>query len=358
MNTILRHIIKCTMALSAMLMVTSCDVIYDEEGDCSVNYRVRFIDNMNLKFADAFDDEMASVTLFAFDENGTLVWKKTESGSQLKTENGEKYAMDINDLGAGSYHLVVWGGLDNSKSFSAPSLEVGRAKLEDLTCSLNRSKVKQNGYDIVSEDLEALFHGMSDITIPETNEPGTYNYDIQLTKDTNNVTVVLQQLNGESLDPDIYDFEIEADNGHLNHDNGLLNDEEPFKYKAWNLDAGEASIERVKKMNGSLSRVSSETSAVVADLTIARIVLNDWTLYTRPRLTVNNKETGETVLSIPLIDYALLVRGNYSNVTSDQEYLDRQDKYNMTFFLNDGKWMSSEIIINSWRIVLNDDELN
>lgn len=37
------------------LALPGCDsVIYDGEGDCSVNYRVKFRYDMNLKFADAF----------------------------------------------------------------------------------------------------------------------------------------------------------------------------------------------------------------------------------------------------------------------------------------------------------------
>lgn len=37
-----------------------------------------------------------------------------------------------------------------------------------------------------------------------------------------------------------------------------------------------------------------------------------------------------------------------------QEYLDRQDEYNMTFFLDkDYEWVSSIVIINDWRIIRN-----
>ena len=44
---------------------------------------------------------------------------------------------------------------------------------------------------------------------------------------------------------------------------------------------------------------------------------------------------------------------------SDQEYLDRQDEYNMTFFLNENnEWISSSININGWTIVLNDSDMN
>ena len=64
-------------------------------------------------------------------------------------------------------------------------------------------------------------------------------------------------------------------------------------------------------------------------------------------------------MSIPLVDYALLVKGFYNRDMDDQEYLDRQDEYNMTFFLDDnGNWLSSSVIINSWRVVLSDVDLN
>lgn len=75
----------------------------------------------------------------------------------------------------------------------------------------------------------------------------------------------------------------------------------------------------------------------------------------QPRLSVTNKETGETVLSIPLIDYALLVKGFYNRDMYDQEYLDRQDEYDMVFFLDEGdRWLDTYVYINSWKVVLQD----
>lgn len=41
-----------------------------------------------------------------------------------------------------------------------------------------------------------------------------------------------------------------------------------------------------------------------------------------------------------------------------QEFLDREDEYSMTFFLDaNKKWISTSILIHSWRIVLDDVEL-
>lgn len=89
-------------------------------------------------------------------------------------------------------------------------------------------------------------------------------------------------------------------------------------------------------------------SAAIAELTVPRLVKGQET-----RLTVTNRETGETVFSIPLIDYALLVKGFYNRDMDDQEYLDRQDEYDMVFFLDEGdRWLDTYIYINSWKVVL------
>ena len=51
------------------------------------------------------------------------------------------------------------------------------------------------------------------------------------------------------------------------------------------------------------------------------------------RLTVRDNDTGKTVLSIPLVDYALLVKGEYRRDMDDQEFLDRMDEYNIVCVL-------------------------
>ena len=94
-------------------------------------------------------------------------------------------------------------------------------------------------------------------------------------------------------------------------------------------------------------------NAVLAELTLGRM-----SAASSPILCVRNTETGEEVLRIPIADYALLVKGHYRESMGDQEYLDRQDEYPMTLFLDEGEWVSSQIIINGWRVVINNTELN
>jgi hypothetical protein len=96
------------------------------------------------------------------------------------------------------------------------------------------------------------------------------------------------------------------------------------------------------------SRTVTEINVALAELTIGRMRAE-----ASPILYIKSRETGEDLVRIPLADYALLVKGYYRQGMSDQEYLDRQDEYTLTLFLDEGEWVSSYILINSWRVVLN-----
>lgn len=337
------YVKKCARLLVGsigIMTLYACDsIIYDGEGDCSVNYRVRFRYDYNMKYADAFAHEVNTVTLYLLDGDGNVVWQRTEQGESLAAEG---YAMTV-DVEPGVYDLLVWGGTADKGSFSIPETAAGN----ELTCTLNRQYCS-DGTAFVNEDLDRLFHGW----LPEQTfgtVEGIYTYTVPLVKDTNNVRVVLQHLSGEAVDKDKFIFSITDNNGSMNWDNTLLPDE-TVTYYAWHTDAGEAGLDtqagNVEK--NALSGTRSVFSAAIAELTVPRLVKGQQT-----RLTVANKETGETVFSIPLIDYALLVKGFYNRDMDDQEYLDRQDEYDMVFFLDEGdRWLDTYIYINSWKIVL------
>lgn len=349
MKTI-KHLINCSLGLFAVAALASCQLIYDGEGDCSAEYSVKFVDDLNMKSADAFDTEVKSLSLYAFDESGTLAWYGSKTINEMK-EDGKGHTIDVSNLAPGKYHLVAWGGLYESRgSFSTPRMSrAGQVHMEDVACRLSR-KEGADGMDYIDTDLDDLFHGSADIEIPEDTDEGDKTFEVHLTKNTNHINVVLQQLNGENLDPDDYEFVIEADNGQLDHNNNLVKEDRRFIYRAYDKISGEAGY-------ADSDATINSVSAILARFTISRLQLNDWSEFTRPMLTVYNVTTDEKLLSIPLIDYALLVRNNYDYVTSDQDYLDRQDEYNITFFVQSGRWLDSEIIINSWRVILNNKDL-
>lgn len=330
------------MAFTATAL-TSCDsILGEDEADCSVDYRVKFKYDMNMKFADAFANEVRSVTLYAFDQNGRFAFQSTEQGGML-AEDG--YAMKV-DVEPGDYDLVTWAGLEGEESFAVPVLIPGVSTLDDLNCRMNREYLGRaaDGSAYVDEDLKPLFHGM----VKKQNFGRAHSDEIitvPLTKNTNNVRIVLQHLSGEPVEVDKFTFTIEDENGLMDHSNRLMKDEE-LTYYPWHTDQGTAG------MGPDGSRAQTSVSVAIAELTVGRLVVEN-----NPVLSIYNDKQ-EKVLSIPLIDYALLVKGNYHREMSDQEYLDRQDEYNMTFFLDENdRWHDAFIYINAWRVVLQDTEL-
>lgn len=370
--------IATTVVAAATLLasLTSCDnAIYDDEGDCDVIYRLRFRYDMNMKFADAFSHEVKSVRLYAFDTDDKLVWQTEESGERLAQEGYDI----ILPLQPGDYKLMAWCGLDNGESFTVPQIDLGDTR-DPLQCRLNRTQHPEDGA-VSTEDLHPLFHGTLEVNLPEDINGGEYVYTMPLTKDTNVFRVVLQHLSGKDIEADDFTFKIEDNNGWLHHDNSLLDDEN-ITYHAWSKYSGSAGVdapearlseglsvvrcqmkiretENGKRKTENGTRAITDVKVAVAELTVSRLVQRDWTVNPKPMLTIRKADDGELVARIPIIDYALLVKGNYNRDMSDQEYLDRQDEYNMTFFLDENNhWLSTTIIINSWRVVLNSGELS
>ena len=269
---------------------------------------------------------------------------KTVQNAVTAVTGGQKMSMD---------NLVgTW-------TYSQPSVQLeGDNVLKDITGSVAATEAEKKLQEYCSKVgiEEGLFNYTFQADSTFTSQlkkgslKGTYTFDVPLIKNTNNVRVVLQHLSGEPVDKDKFTFTIYDENGMMDWDNSLLPDE-PITYYAWHTDSGEAGIESSILNQGISTR--SVFSAAIAELTVARLVKGQ-----NSRLAVSNNETGEVVFSIPLIDYALLVKGFYNRDMDDQEYLDREDTYDMVFFLDEGdRWVDTHIYINSWKVVLQDTDL-
>ena len=343
-----------TALLAAMLVMaaqTGCkNPVFDYEGDCSVSYNIKFRYDKNLKWADAFASEVKSVRLYAFDTNGVLCKVFTDRGDALANPD---YRMKI-ELPAGDYHLVAWCGIDNESleqpQFDVPTATPGSTILDELTCRLRRQP--DAPFAAASKQrLEFMFHGQLDVQLPEDEDGGDFTYVMPLTKDTNHVRIILQQLSGEDADADDFDFRIEDKNGFYAHDNSLL-DDETITYRPYKTMTGTAGVGKQ-----SATRTIIYVNGAIADLSVARLMAD------RNRdmiLTITNKH-GDTVASFPLIDYALLAKDYYEEAygrkMDDQEFLDREDEYVMTLFLDETqRWIDTSILIHSWRVVVHDYE--
>lgn len=348
--------IRVLSILMTMTLIQGCNPsFFEEEGDCDPVHVIRFVYDKNMKFADAFHAEVPSVTLFVFDEDGHLV---TSVARHVKAEESQDFSIELRDIPMGHYNLLAWCGVVDTPHFNINPEGVAAPEIHHHICRIDREIEAQDGSHHIRKDLGRLFHGRLD-DVDMTQDEGTHVHTLKLTKDTNVIRVTLQHMSGEEMNPDDYDIFIGDANGLYDHNNDLLPDEE-ITYHPWSIKGGVASFHPEDQPKQD-ARAQTSVSAVVAELTVGRLIADR---NEKVFLSVYNHHTGAKILSIPLIDFLLLVKGNYYSEDgispmSDQDYLDRQDDYPMTFFLDEsGSWIKTVIYINSWRVVKNESSVH
>ena len=328
-----------SMLLLAGSMFSACNVLSEKEEDCAVYVSFKY--DMNMEFTDAFSNAVNSVTLYAFDQNGVLAFQKTEEGELLK-QSGYRMRLDeISRSDKAEYDFISWAGEPDNESFSIPVLTVGKSTKQELICQLNRA-----GGGVVDDDLEDLFHGQANDQ-SFGRAASTSEVVVPLVKNTNSIRIVLQEVDGEPLKVDDFRFTVTDENGKMDYDNTLMEDE-LLTYKAWHTGDGHVDMGAGQVVTEGIT----EINVAIAELTTARLMADK-----NPVLTITNVKTDEQVLQIPLVKAALLYKREKYEDMPDQEYLDREDEYNFTFFLKNGRWISSSIIINSWRVVYQNSDL-
>ena len=335
-----RKACKLLLAAAVLLSVTSCDTVWDDD-DCPVEteYRVKFKYDYNMLFADAFASQVHSVTLYAFDAEGRLVFQQTDRGEMLAQPD---YSMML-PLDAGDYQLVAWAGVQDGDGFTVPRLTEGISTLDDLTCRINRYPATLHGEPIDSVGyLQPLWHGQLDTQTLTRAADRTEYLTVPLVKNTNTFRIILQQMAAGVVDASKFEFTVAEENGLMLSDNSLDPADGTLTYMPYYQAQGSAGID------GPASE--DQLNMAVAELTTGRLMADS-----DMRLTISNRETGETVLSIPLIDYLELCKTVANYDMPLQEYLDREDTYTMTFFLDsDNAWINTQVIINDWIVRYND----
>lgn len=347
------------MMIAAIMSLSSCAFMKEEEPDCNPYYKVRFRFDRNKLFADAFSSQVGEVDLYVFDTEGHLVYKAHEEGEALAREG---YMMDL-PVEPGKYDFVAW--CHNRHEKAAGFNLVGGDSPEQIE-HIGHVRMKMDReYDVEqahsTSDLHSLFHGkLTACELPDTW--GTHIITIPLTKDTNSIRIQLVHLSGKEINEDDFDFRITDNNGHLDHDNSILEDED-IEYRAWSKRSGIANIvipdnsgnqgSSITPLDRVGSRAAMPIHSMIAEFTTSRLQTSQ-----NPMLTITRKSDGEKVVNIPINDFFLMVKGEYHRPMDDDEYLDRQDDYNMTFFLHDdGSWYESVIDILSWRVVRQSTDL-
>lgn len=348
-------IIRSLLCIASLALCQACGSgVFDGEEDCDANYRLHFTYTRNMKWADAFPAEVTYVSVYVFGPDGKFVWSGSESAERLKAEG---YCYDL-PLSPGVYDFVVWCG-GKSLEDKAHSWQLSDADRllfkSDVDIRLD-APLSADGKSLVADsDIHRLYHGvLNDVKLPET--AGTHVFDIDLTKNTNFIRVVLQHADGEPVNPDHFAFRIKDTNAALDHENNVTSPK-AVTYLPWAVSVAETEMpdpENVQDAEGagaSASRGISQISSVVADMTTSRLIKEN-----KPVMEIDCTEPGNehNVARLDLISYFLMIKGSANRHVDDQEFLDRQDDYTMMLILDDNnRWnMNLGLYINSWRIVL------
>ena len=311
--------------------LTACDnVIYDDLEECRQGVELRFVYDYNIEFANAFPSQVDCLTLFIYDEEGNYVATRTENSEALKDEN---YRMAI-DLEPGSYQFLAYGGMYcDSSSFEWTS-DPETTPMKSLETRLRPDCLTSP----VGTNLHPLFYGNLELEVKKDFH-AYQTATVYMMKDTNNIRIVLQQADGEPVSNDWFDFTITDDNTLMAWDNAVI-PTSTVTYQPWT---------RGNAVAGTWDGTDVDAQVAFAEFSTARLV-ND----NAPRLTITRKD-GHEVLSIPLINYLLLLKSeNYSEMPA-QEVLDRESRWNMIFFLDrNHEWLKTRIVINGWVVRIND----
>lgn len=358
------------LASASLLTLASCSAMTEEEPDCNPYYKVRFRFDMNMLFADAFSTQVGEVDLYVFDKDENLVWKGHEEGEPLAQEG---YLMDL-PVPPGDYHLIAWC---HKRHENAAGFDLSGG--DNPTHFTDHFKMKmQRAYDDTqahsTTDLHALFHGKVSVNLSDnlsaTDDKGAPVFKqvngqyvqvvtVPLIKDTNSIRIQLVHLSGKEIKSSDFDFKITDNNGHLAHDNVILDDED-IEYRPWIKREGVAGtvLPIINSGANGITPIPDEgvyhpsTAAPVVHSITAELTTSRLQTCQNPILTVIRKSDNTPVANINILDYFLMVKGEYHRPMDDDEYFDRQDEYNMTLFMHDdGTWYQAVIDILKWRVV-------
>lgn len=378
-NRLLTIILPATALTFA---TTSCENVYDNEGDCDPHYYVRFVFDMNMEYADAFNEQVKSVDVWIFEkESHDLVQHISDSGDALKDDG---YMLPINVEPGKSYNIIAWCGLENNRHFTVSG---NINSLTDPKVTMAR-KVAESGATS-DELLDELFQGIIDVeNVPDwqtvqdvhadpskmpvqssvygtqtvyapvyewNKEKQQYDviYTVSLIRDTNNITLTLAHQNGD-FNLDQLRIEMADNNGSMYHDNSLNESDQTITYTPWRIATGSLDQSRLSTKDFSFDDPivdSHYANFLTSEISTARMTTGHEKTY-----RIYYKDTNQTIFQIPLTRWVTQMRSQrYSNMT-DQEYLDRENQYDLLVFLQDdgrGGWEAVEVVINGWHIIEN-----
>lgn len=342
-NNYRRFIYTAYCFFCALCLLPSC--VTDGDGNCAADgIDLTFRYTYNVKESDAFGFEVGKVHVSVFDSDNLFVEEYTDEGDYIL--NG--FTMRIPPLPEGEYTFVAWAHAteleDEYSNYQYTALTKGVSRTADLTARLRRNEM-----NCCETRLNSVLNGTVSRTIGAERQTVT----IDMIKCTNTMRIILMPYRpDQQLDVEDYEFLVNGKSAWLGYDASLYQ-EDPVIYLPYYKET--LTGDRARSL-GVRSRANNEfiDNAAVAEINMSRLFSE-----VEPRFIINNKANGKTLLNINLTWFlSLQAIGERQPGWDDQEYLDRQDNYSITFFIDNDVFMMSHIIVNGWVISLEDNELS
>lgn len=313
---------------------TSCDRLHEDLEPCPQGLRLRFVYDYNMEFANAFPSQVDCLTVLFYDGNGKFVAKETRQGGELADEN---WRMTV-DLPAGDYDILAYGGMECSMTDFHFVTEPEATSYTDIKVELNNACRDVDP----GKNLHPLFYGNLSASVSD-DDTDYREATVKMMRDTHNVRILLQQTTPD-VDIDVNDFTFRIiDNNTLFAYNNDIIPQQEVNYYPWTK--GNSSV-------GSLPD-GDKASVAYAEISFPRLIAGN-----PSRLLIERKSDGMPVIDIPLNNYLLLLKSQQFSEMGGQEYLDRETRWNMIFFLDrDQEWIKTQIVINDWVVRINDIEM-
>lgn len=309
------------LILLASFLLAGCDsTLFNDPVPCT--FRLKFKYDFNMKYADAFANEVDYVDVFVYEAEGSFVTSKRIERSQMTSGNTA-----VLDLIPGKYTFVVWSGLKDQLYKTTP-LTAGKSKIGDFRLNVNT----KDGATL-KQDLTPLFHGILEnvVVTGEEHQEAT----VSLMKDTNKIRFVIYSDNPDQLLPSVvnYDIRLVAQNGTLTGANAIGTDEStvylPYAVGDFGSDLKGA------KYPGAWFEVS--TLRLLAQRTTT--------------LVITDKVTGKVLLNCDINQFLSEMRFVSQMKMPLQEYFDREDSYRIVFIIGkDADFLSFLVEVNGWLI--------
>lgn len=326
------------LLLLATLLFTGCEKgIYEDLSHCpqgvDMHFRVlRPAETQESKRYNYPTDEIKQLRLFAFDEQGRLVWDFGVNSYNFVKEN----LLHTNFYRVGTTRFVAWAGQDLSKyNFGTP--KVGSTTLQELMVRMQSQAATRS-----SEEVAPLYVGTpaeGALTQEDRSQLGTFydklHFDLIQLHNTIKVEVKGLKLNHR------YQLRIKADNG---------------EYTALGNISGNNTFEYTTNVTQTTEQGKEQLSA-----TFNILKLEEKHSYTVEVLNVSTGQVAPvTEFSGNIIEYILANDANFRTLTTPearQKMFDTKHSYHITLTLNETPegHMAVNVLVKSWNFVARDN---